>query len=201
MFDPGTQWIIHYDLDPSRNFENLLAYAKVKSKKVKSTNSFWHVRVGKVYQPFVDMIITREGHQGIVSNINHIKQPEVLGVPKKLFPLYLAFMLDAIAVGISMPLLPFYIMELGANAFQLSLVISSNYVAQMIGCLVMGRVGDKYGRRVNLMLCLSGSCLSYFCVSRVNSLSGVALARIISGSFGGLLPVMQACVADVSDAG
>jgi DHA1 family tetracycline resistance protein-like MFS transporter len=108
-------------------------------------------------------------------------------------------MLDAVAVGLVLPLLPFYVMQLGANALQLSLVVSANYVAQMLGCLVMGKVSDQYGRRLALLLCLGASALSFFSVASARTVSLVALARIISGSFGGLMPVMQSAVADSTD--
>ena len=115
----------------------------------------------------------------------------MLGIPRRLIPLYAAFVLDSIATGLAMPLLPFYIMGLGANAFQLSLVVSSNYVVQMIGVLVMGYVSDRCGRRRVLLACLLASSVSYFAVSKSHSLLDFAMARIIVGSFGGLMPVMQ----------
>ena len=49
-----------------------------------------------------------------------------------------------------------------------------------------------------LFMCLAASSTSYFCVSKARTLTGVALARIIAGSCGGLVPIMQSCVADVS---
>ena len=30
LYWSGNQWVLHYDLDPSRNFDNLLAYAKIR---------------------------------------------------------------------------------------------------------------------------------------------------------------------------
>lgn len=102
------------------------------------------------------------------------------------------------AVGLVMPLLPFTVMELGANAMQLSLVVSANYVAQSIGCIVMGKVSDTYGRKLVMNMCLTASALSYFFLSQAETLVGFGLARIISGSFGGLIPVMQSTVADVA---
>ena len=125
-------------------------------------------------------------------------QKELLGVPTTLLPYYVAFMLDSVAVGLVMPLLPFYLMELGASALQLSLVVSANYVAQMAGVLVMGKVSDQYGRRIVMLACLAASSLSYFCVSCAKSLPAVALARVISGALGGLMPVVQSAVADAT---
>lgn len=138
-----------------------------------------------------------EAEDEMISLKNDMKlKREVFGVPMDVLPYYAAFMLDSIAVGLVMPLLPFYIMELGANALQLSLVVSANYVAQMIGCLVMGKVSDLYGRRMVMLACLSASSLSYWCVSYAKALPMVALARIISGGLGGLMPIMQSAVAD-----
>jgi DHA1 family tetracycline resistance protein-like MFS transporter len=122
----------------------------------------------------------------------------MFGIPAVLLPFFFSFMLDAIAVGIVMPLLPFFVMDLGANAMQLSLVVSSNYIAQTIGCIIMGKISDIYGRKLVLLSCLSASSISYFFVSKAQSLYNVALARIISGSLGGLIPIMQSCVADCS---
>jgi MFS transporter, DHA1 family, tetracycline resistance protein len=142
-----------------------------------------------------------EGHHDelttiIPSSTSNAHIQSICGVPAVLAPYYLSFMLDAIAVGMVMPVLPFTIMELGANALQLSLVVSANYVAQSIGVLVMGRISDQYGRRVAFLSCLLASTVSYIALSHAESLHGIAFARIISGSFGGLLPVMQSTVAD-----
>lgn len=195
LYWTGSQWIISYDLDPSLNFNNLLGYSRSNQLHPFSTGNSWLIRVGKSFESVPALFTSSSNNKsnGLVK-----KTPEFMGVPKILLPLYISFLFDAIATGLAMPLLPFYIMELGANALQLSLVISSNYVAQMIGCLVMGRVSDKYGRRIVLLLCLLASSVSYAFVSKAKTLPGLALARIICGSFGGLVPIMQSCVADVS---
>jgi MFS transporter, DHA1 family, tetracycline resistance protein len=203
LYWSGNQWVLHYDLDPSRNFDNLLAYAKIRVADPLRTTSYWNVRSGKAYKPLPEFSISKPGSRSKTETKENtdtmtMKSDELMGVPRQLFPLYLAFLLDAVAVGLAMPLLPFYVMELGANALQLSVVVSSNYVAQMIGCLVMGQISDRFGRKVVLFMCLAASSVSYFCVSKARTLTGVALARIIAGSCGGLVPIMQSCVADVS---
>ena len=128
-----------------------------------------------------------------------IKSIELLGVPRILLPYFISFLLDSMATGLAMPLLPFYVMDLGASALYLSFIISFNYVIQMIGCIVMGRMSDLYGRRVSLLLCLGASSVSYFFVSRATTLTAFVLARMISASFGGMLPIMQSAVADISN--
>ena len=177
----GTQWIINYDLDPSRNFNNLMAYAKVRVVDPRKTSTHWHVKIGKMYEPLNDLHLAIPGELAkSAQSKSAIQIEEIFGVPKRLVPLFLAFMLDACAVGLVLPLLPFYIMELGANAFELSLVISSTSVAQMIGCVVMGKLNDKYGRRLHILGCLLGSFASLMCVSRATSIRGVVLARLIA---------------------
>jgi len=121
----------------------------------------------------------------------------IFGIPRPLFPVFCSFILDAISVGLVMPLLPFFAKELGANAFQLSLVISSNYVAQMIGCVVMGLVSDRYGRKTVMLCCLFAASIQFLGMSFSTNLVQLAISRIICGIFGGLVPQMQSSVADV----
>lgn len=121
----------------------------------------------------------------------------IFGIPRPLFAVFCSFILDAMSVGLVMPLLPFFAAELGANAFQLSLVISSNYVAQMIGCVVMGLVSDRYGRKSVILCCLFASSLQFMAMSFSTNLVQLASSRIICGIFGGLVPQMQSSVADV----
>jgi hypothetical protein len=39
----------------------------------------------------------------------------MLGVPRKLLPVYTAFLLDGVGVGLAIPLLPFFIMSIGTD--------------------------------------------------------------------------------------
>lgn len=128
------------------------------------------------------------------SKLSRDENPIRFGIPQNLLPYYISFLFEAIATGLSMPLLPYFVMELGATAFHLSVVVSLTYFAQMIGCLVMGRVSDQYGRRPVMLLYLLASTLSYINMARAKTVTQVILARIISASFGGLTPVMQSVV-------
>ena len=59
-------------------------------------------------------------------------------------------------------------------------------------------VSDHYGRRPVVLLCLAFSAIQYFVASYTKTLIQLSLARIISAIFGGLVPIMQSCVADVT---
>ena len=123
---------------------------------------------------------------------------ETFGLPRRLWPVFISYLFDSIAAGLVTPLLPFYVMELKGNAMHLSSLISINSLVQMIACIFMGKISDKLGRRVALLYGLTSSSLSYFLVSCVNSLPTLVLAKTICGSSGGLLPIVQSIVADVS---
>ena len=205
LYWSGSQWIFHFDLDPSRNFENLVAYSKVRVADARHTCN-WHVRrsdgvsyeVSGLHVGLPGAAAAAAASAALSRAPSGSPGGELFGVPRVLLPLYFSFLMDAIAVGLATPLLPFYVMELGANALQLSMVISCNYVAMALGSLAVGRLSDLHGRRPVLLCCLVASSLSYFCVSRARTLVQVGLARVIVGAFGGLNPVMQSCVADVS---
>jgi hypothetical protein len=56
------------------------------------------------------------------------RQPAVVAISdrslmKKLLPLYIIFVMDAICSGIALPALPFFVMSLGASAFQVCLTV------------------------------------------------------------------------------
>ena len=118
---------------------------------------------------------------------------------RKLLPLYVVFALDCIAVGLVSPILPFFTNSLGASISQHTAIISIQNVAQMLGCLVFGSLSDRLGRLPILVACTSASTLSFFAMSRSTSPKHVLFSRLISGAFGGLLPVVQSCVTDVTD--
>lgn len=52
---------------------------------------------------------------------------------RRLTPLYAVFVLDAVGLGVALPVLPFFVMGLKATALQLAIVVSSNYIAQTFG--------------------------------------------------------------------
>eukprot|EP01039_Chlorochromonas_danica_P003233 gene3233-3542_t len=188
LYWSGSKWILHHylpnnkeDLEENNSEEDLEASALAYTTDLTLDSpmaSKWYVKVGRSFElaPLFGMRSSAEkGHEIEAQRQDPLwEKEEVLGIPKRLFPYYISFLFDAIAVGLVIPLLPFFVMELGADAFKLSLVVSANYVAQT-------------------------SALSYFFFSRATTLMEVVLARLIAASLGGLVPIMQSAVADVAD--
>ena len=196
LFWNGNRWNLIHVFNSS---ENVLGYAVIDTMKPEDTLGYWNIKIGDEFKPFPALNIISMNPFGDSKGGDMIKQSKlesstnsvVFGLPRQLLPLYISFIFDAISVGLVMPLLPFFAMELGANAFQLSLVASVNHFAQMIGAIVMGYVSDTYGRKVVLVSCLLASSMQYIFVSYAQTLVHITLGRAVSGMFGGLVPVMQ----------
>eukprot|EP00903_Cladosiphon_okamuranus_P015364 g14190.t1 len=116
---------------------------------------------------------------------------------RRLLPLYAVFVLDAVGLGVALPVLPFFVMGLKATALQLAIVVSSNYIAQTFGCVFTGNMSDVMGRKPVVIGCLLGTVISHIMVARSTTLAGVAWGRVVGGVTGGLTPIAQAAVADV----
>lgn len=190
MFWDGKKWVVDSSVGDT-NGRTVSAYAKGRAVLPTDPTLRWFSYENSSYKHNRSLRLSSS-----VKETTLDKQLEICGVPRGLFPYYLSFMFDSMAAGLVMPLLPYFLMQIGANPLQQSLIVSANYVAQMIGCLVMGRISDIYGRKVVLLTCLGASSLSYWCLSQTQSLRMVLLARVLSASCGGLLPVIQSCVAD-----
>jgi DHA1 family tetracycline resistance protein-like MFS transporter len=62
----------------------------------------------------------------------------------------------------------------------------------------MGKLGDRYGRRPVLLLCLLGQALGYVIFGLGGSLWILYLGRLIGGITGGSISTASACIADIS---
>lgn len=53
--------------------------------------------------------------------------------------------MDAVGLGVALPVLPFFVMGLKATALQLAIVVSSNYIAQTFGKGARRKDGGRGG--------------------------------------------------------
>ena len=142
-----------------------------------------------------------------------------------LWPAYLCSFIDFLGIGIAIPILPYYILELpwiegtecpvcpqpeGLNATgfkcgevegcgtatEVGLSIAFFGLGQVIGNLIMSRASDRLGRKLIVMLSLLASSLGFLWCGLATTLTSILLARTCTGIFGGTLPVVQAMVLD-----
>lgn len=114
----------------------------------------------------------------------------------KLVVLMITAFIDMVGTLMIIPLLPFYAKEFGANGLVVGLLVSSFSIAQLISAPMWGRFSDRYGRRPALMVGLGASAIAYVIFAYSGSLWLLFLSRLVQGSGGGTVSVIQAYVAD-----
>src|SRR3989454_9640969 len=120
-----------------------------------------------------------------------------------------AFM-DMVGLLMIIPLLPFYVKELGGSGFDLlgahvgigsvtGFIVAAFTVAQLISAPLWGRFSDRVGRRPVLLIALAAAGIAYLIFGFAHSLLVLFLSRLVQGAGGGTVGVIQAYVADSTD--
>ena len=112
--------------------------------------------------------------------------------------IFITVFIDLLGFGIIIPLLPFYAVSFGANAFAIGLLGTSFSLMQFAFSPVWGRWSDQIGRKPIILVGLLGSCLSYVTMALAGSLVLLFVARIIGGIAGANVATAQAYVADIT---
>src|SRR5262245_60293995 len=75
-----------------------------------------------------------------------------------LFPIFMIIFVDFLGLGITIPVLPLFAQrEFGASGFQIALIFSAYFFAQLIAAPQLGRMSDRFGRRPVLLLSQLGT--------------------------------------------
>jgi DHA1 family tetracycline resistance protein-like MFS transporter len=135
----------------------------------------------------------------------------------RLINIFLVVFVDMLGFGLILPLLPYYAETFGATPFVIGFLVASFAAASLVGAPLMGRLSDRYGRRLILLLSVAGTFTGYlllgfaqpigtllahtFASQEVNTfIIGVLfLSRMIDGLTGGNITVAQAYISDVTD--
>ncbi|WP_227936938.1 MFS transporter [Alkalihalobacillus deserti] len=119
---------------------------------------------------------------------------------KKALPVLFAVMfLVMVGFGIIIPVMPFYVEEIGASPTQLGLLMAVYSVMQLLFAPMWGRVSDQIGRKPVMMIGIFGLALSFFLMAVSSTLWMLFAARIIGGFFSSAnMPAVMAYVADIT---
>ncbi|MBE9178513.1 MFS transporter [Oculatella sp. LEGE 06141] len=82
--------------------------------------------------------------------------------PRRLHPfILLAAFLSTFYIGVIGPILPALVEPYGGNAFTVGLLFSGYSFAQFLSAPALGAIGDRYGRRVVMLVSLCGAILGF----------------------------------------
>jgi MFS family permease len=115
---------------------------------------------------------------------------------KILLPAYLCVFVDFFGNGVSMPILPYYALELGASSAEVGILLGIYPLMQFVSNIIMGKMSDKYGRKPVILASLVTSSISYVFCGLVTTKESLILTRACAGICGGTMPVAQAMVLD-----
>jgi multidrug resistance protein len=116
-----------------------------------------------------------------------------------LFLMALTILIDFIGFGLVIPLLPFWAERLGANAFEVGLIITVYALAQLLFTPVLGTLSDRYGRKPIIVVSLFIEVVALIMTALAGSLPLLLLARFIGGLGASNIGSAQAVVADVTE--
>ncbi len=154
--------------------------------------------------------LVRAGLAVIGAALLYVLAREVRKIPPKLFVLMATAFIDMLGLLMIIPLLPFYVKQLGGNGFQLfgtrvgigmitGFIVSAFTVAQLLSSPMWGRFSDRFGRRPALLIALGAEGIAFLIFGFANSLWLLFLSRIVQGAGGGTVGVIQAYVADATE--
>src|SRR5512137_1810413 len=79
----------------------------------------------------------------------------------RLINIFLVVFVDMLGFGLILPLLPYYAETFGASPLVIGFIVASYAAASLIGAPLMGRLSDRYGRRLILLLSVAGTFVGY----------------------------------------
>jgi MFS transporter, DHA1 family, tetracycline resistance protein len=107
-------------------------------------------------------------------------------------------LMDIIGLSILTPVAPYMVQRYSNEALMVTMVTVIYAAAQFFAAPLMGKLGDRYGRRPVLLVSLVGQAAGYAIFGIAGALWMLFLGRFIGGVTGGNLSTATAYIADVS---
>jgi len=107
-------------------------------------------------------------------------------------------LMDVIGITGFSPVMPYLVQRYNDSALAVTLVTVVYAAAQFLATPLMGKLGDRYGRRPVLLVSLFGQAVGYAVFGLGGALWVLYLGRLIGGVTGGNMSTANAYIADVS---
>ncbi len=125
-------------------------------------------------------------------------RPGGRGSRGSLIVIFLVMAMDVIGITVLSPVAPQIVLQYSDQALMVSMIPMIYAAGQFLSTPILGKFGDRYGRRPVLLVSLCGQALGYFIFGLGGSLWILFLGRLIGGITGGNLSTASAYIADIS---
>ncbi len=105
---------------------------------------------------------------------------------------------DVLGLGIVIPVLPFYVQELGGSDLVVTLLFSVFALCSFVSAPVLGVLSDRYGRRPILIGSIVSTAIGWFVFAGAPSMIFLFLGRIIDGLAAGNISTAQSYLSDLA---
>ena len=115
-----------------------------------------------------------------------------------LWIVFTTVMVDFVGFSVLIPVLPDYANRLGANAFEVALIVAIYALTQLLFLPAWGWFSDRFGRRPVILVSLTGTVGSFLLLTVANDLTLIYISRVLGGFFAASVGACQAVVTDVT---
>ncbi|CAB5694781.1 Tetracycline resistance protein, class C [Delftia tsuruhatensis] len=119
-----------------------------------------------------------------------------------LFVLLAILLIDAIGLGLIMPILPGLLQGMvpgpSASSFHYGALLAVYALAQFLCAPLLGVLSDRHGRRRVLLVSLAGAALDYVLMALAPDLGWLYLGRVLAGVTGANMAVASAYLTDIT---
>jgi MFS transporter, DHA1 family, tetracycline resistance protein len=117
---------------------------------------------------------------------------------RRIFIISLIIFVNVLGVGLILPLLPFFALNLGASPLVIGFFIAALPFFSFLSGPPLGVLSDRYGRKPILLISIAGTVLGFLLLGVAQTLPLLFLARIIDGASAGNMSTAKAAIADIT---
>lgn len=118
---------------------------------------------------------------------------------RSLLPVFLIVSIYAAGMAAVLPVLPFYVREMGGSPLALGVVVATEAFCQFASAPLLGQLSDRFGRKRILLASQIIGAISLLLLVNAASVVFIVLARAIFGLTAGNLSAAMAYIADRSN--
>lgn len=112
--------------------------------------------------------------------------------------IFFTMLLDIMGISLLAPVAPQIVLQYSPDAFMVTMVTMMYAGGQFLASPILGKLGDRYGRRPVLLFSILGQAIGFLVFGLGGSLGVLFLGRLIGGITAGNLATATAYIADVS---